>query len=141
MSQILAWICLVLVASTSAYGLQLTAAAMMPSVDAALQVTAATFTRRVWLVAIDPVTGDRAQVECNILSYSFASNVVLVDAKDFPAFAQTCNHPTATTMVLPDATVRVTQGQQQSMPGTFGAIGNNPMLAAMQQRNRASAGR
>lgn len=91
MSRIFAWICLVLVASTTAYGLQLTAAAMVPSTDAAHRVTSATFTRRVLLVAVDPVTSDRAQVECDVPSYSFTSDVVLLDANDFPAVAQRCN--------------------------------------------------
>ena len=91
MSQLLAWICLVLVASTTAYGLQRTAAAMVPSAAAAGQVTSATLTRRVLLVAVDPATGDRAQVECDAPSYRFASDVLLVDANDFPAVAQVCN--------------------------------------------------
>jgi hypothetical protein len=95
MSHVLAWICLVLVASTAAHALQLTAAAMVPSADAAHQVTSATLTRKVLLVAVDPVTGDRTQVECDVPSYSFTRDVVLVDAKDFPAVAQTCNHATA----------------------------------------------
>jgi hypothetical protein len=95
MSQVLAWIGLVLVASTAAYGLQRTAAALVPSADAAPQTTSATWTRRVLLVAVDPVTGDRAHVECDMPSYSFTSDVVLLDANDFPAVARVCNHPTA----------------------------------------------
>lgn len=95
MSQVLAWICLVLVASTTAYGLQLTAAAMLPSVAEVDQVTSATFTRNVLIVAVNPVTGDRAQVECDAPPNSFASDVLIVNANDFPAVAQVCNHPTA----------------------------------------------
>ena len=101
MSRLLAWICLVLAASTSAYGLQLTAAALVSPADAAGQVTSATaaagqitsttFTRRVLLVAVDPVTGDSEQVECDAPSYSFASDVIFVYANDFPAVAQVCN--------------------------------------------------
>jgi hypothetical protein len=68
------------------------------------------------------------------------SDVILVDAKDFPGIAQFCRDTTATLTVLPDGTIRVTEGQQQTTPGTFGTIGNNPMLAAMQQRNRAVGG-
>lgn len=101
MSQLLAWVCLVLVASTSAYGLQLTAAVLVPPAAAAGQVTSAPaaagqvtstkFTRRVLVFAVDPVTGDRAQVECDAPSTSFVSDVLIVDANDFPAVAQVCN--------------------------------------------------
>jgi hypothetical protein len=90
MRQMLAWICLVLVASTTAYGLQRTAAAMVPSAAAAGQVPSTTVTRRVLIVAVDSVTGDRAQVECEAPSYSFASDVLVVDANDVPAVAQVC---------------------------------------------------
>jgi hypothetical protein len=95
MSQMLAWICLVLVASTMAYGLQLTAAAIVPSAAAADQLTPATFTRKVLIVVVDPVTGDRVQVECDAPANSFASDLFLVDANNFPAVAQVCVHPTA----------------------------------------------
>jgi hypothetical protein len=91
MVRLLAWICLVLVASTTAYGLQLTAAAMVPPTAAAGRVNAGTSTGRVLLVAVDPATGDRAQVECDAPSYSFASDVVLVDADTFSDVAQVCN--------------------------------------------------
>ena len=94
MSQMLAWVCLVLVASTTAYGLQLTAAALVPSAAAANQVTPETPTRNVLIVAVDPVTGDRAQVECGVPSYNFASDMYLVDANDFPAVARECTHGT-----------------------------------------------
>jgi hypothetical protein len=90
MSHLLAWFCLVLVASTSAYGVQLTAAAMLPS-DSPSLVTSATFTGKVLIVAIDPVTGDRAQVECDAPSNSFVSNMVLVDPEDFAAVARECS--------------------------------------------------
>jgi hypothetical protein len=88
MSHILGWMCLVLVASTTAYGLQLTAVAMVPSVAGADQVTSETFTRNVLIVAVNPVTGDRAQVEFCAPPDSFASDVLIVTANDFPAVAQ-----------------------------------------------------
>jgi hypothetical protein len=90
MSQFLAWIGLVLVASTTAYGVQLTGAAMLPTAAAASLPTADKSTRDVLIIAIDPVTGDRVQVECHAAASAFASDVVLVDAKDFPAAAQAC---------------------------------------------------
>jgi hypothetical protein len=91
MSQVLAWICLVLVASAAAYGVQLAAAAMVPSHAAADQVTSATVARKLWIVAVDPVTGSRAQVECDGPSNTFATDLVLVDANDLAAVAQACN--------------------------------------------------
>lgn len=91
MSRVLAWVCLVLLASTTAYGLQLTAAALVPSAAAANQVTSDTLTRNVLIVAVDPVTGDRAQVECGVPSYSFASDMLLVDGRDFPTVARQCD--------------------------------------------------
>jgi len=91
MNQMLAWICLVLIASTTAYGLQLTAAALVPSAAEAHQVISDTPTRNLLVVAVDPVTGGRAQVECNVPSYSFASDTILVDSRDFPAVARECN--------------------------------------------------
>jgi hypothetical protein len=93
MSQMLAWICLVLVASTTAYGLQLSVEALVPSVVAAKHVTTATFTSKVLIVAIDPVTGDRAQADCDAPSNSFASDVLLVDASDSLVVSQRCSTP------------------------------------------------
>ena len=90
MSRALAWICLALLASTSAYGLHLTAVAMAPASDAAHQITSATVTRKVLLVAVDPVTGDRAQAECDVSYDDFTSDMFLVDASDFRALAQNC---------------------------------------------------
>jgi hypothetical protein len=95
MSQMLAWICLVLVASTTAYGLQLSVEKLVPSAVAANQVAPATFTRKVLIVAVDPVTGDREQAECDAPSNSFASDVLLVDASDFLAVIQSCSPPSA----------------------------------------------
>jgi hypothetical protein len=90
MSHLLAWFCLLLVASTSAYAFQLTAAAVMPS-DRRSLLTSTTFTRKVLIAAIDPVTGDRAQVECDAPSNSLVSDVVLVDPEDFAAVARECS--------------------------------------------------
>jgi len=42
------------------------------------------------IVAVNPVTGDRAQVECETPSNTFTTDVVLVDASDFPALARVC---------------------------------------------------
>jgi hypothetical protein len=89
MSHLLAWFCLVLVASTSAYGIQLLAAAMTPAASPS-HITSASLTRKVLIVAVDPVTGDRAQVECDAPSTTFTSNVVLVDPDDYAAVAREC---------------------------------------------------
>lgn len=90
MSQILAWICLVVVASTTAYGLQVAADGMVPSAPAAAKVTRATITRRVLIIVVDPFTGDGVQVECEAPSDSFASDTLLVYANDFPVVAKVC---------------------------------------------------
>jgi hypothetical protein len=95
MSHRVAWICLVLVASTMAYGLQLTTAAIVPSAATADQLSSATLTRRVLIVVVDPITGDRANVECDAPANSFASDILIVDADNFPAVAQTCLHSIA----------------------------------------------
>ena len=95
MSQILAWICLVLVTSLSAYGLQLTAAALTPSAATYHGVISAASTRAELLVAVDPATGDdKWQVECQAPADTFASDVVMVDPSDFPAMAHVCIAPT-----------------------------------------------
>jgi hypothetical protein len=90
MGQVLAWVGLLLVASTTAYGLQLSVEALMPSVAAANQVAPMTFTRKVLIVAVDPVTGDREQAECTAHSDSFASDMLLVDASDFLVVSRAC---------------------------------------------------
>ena len=95
MRQMLAWICLVLVASTTAYGLQLSVEALVPSAVAAKQVATATSTSKVLIVAVDPVTGDRVQAECDAPSNSFASDVLLVDASDFLVVSQRCSSSSA----------------------------------------------
>jgi hypothetical protein len=64
---------------------------MVPSAAAVDQRTSAPLTRKVLIVPVDPVTGDRAQVECDAPSNSFASDVLFVGANDFPAVARVCN--------------------------------------------------
>jgi hypothetical protein len=71
-SQVLAWICLVLPAA------------------AADQITSATVTRRVLIVVVNPLTGDRAQLQCHVPSNAFARDVVRVEADEFLAVAQVC---------------------------------------------------
>jgi hypothetical protein len=44
----------------------------------------------VLIVAVDPATGDRAQVVCVAPANSFASDEVAVDAADLPAVAHAC---------------------------------------------------
>jgi hypothetical protein len=92
MGQVLAWMCLVLVASTSGYGLQLAAAAILPSPLGSVQhpVTSASITRRVLIVVVNPRTGDRWHAECDAPPNSFASDTVLVDANAFLAVASAC---------------------------------------------------
>jgi hypothetical protein len=87
---LVAWSCLLVVASTAAYGLQLTVAGMVPSAAADTPATSVISTRSVLIVAIDPVTGARAQVECDAPANTFASEVVLVDGDDFPNVVRAC---------------------------------------------------
>jgi hypothetical protein len=89
MGQLVAWISLVVVASTSAYALQLTAASMLPAAAPADQF-APTVTGNILIVAVDPVTGDRAQLECHAPSGAFPSNVVVVEAMYFSEIARVC---------------------------------------------------
>jgi hypothetical protein len=93
LSQVLAWSGLVLIASATAGGLmQVAAAATGPPAGAVdqHQATSATVTRRVLIVAVDPVTGEHTQVECDAPAYSFASDIGLIDANDFPPVARVC---------------------------------------------------
>jgi hypothetical protein len=91
MTQVLAWICLVLVACTTAYGLQLTAAAIVPPASAADRGAPVTSTRRVLILVDNPVTGESARVECDVPTSSYVSDVFLVDANDLPVVALACN--------------------------------------------------
>jgi hypothetical protein len=95
MGQVLAWVRLLLVASTTAYGLQLSVEALVPSAAATTQVAPATFTRTVLIVAVDPATGDREQAECAVHSDSFSSDVLLVDASDFFVVSRACSRMSA----------------------------------------------
>jgi hypothetical protein len=110
---VLSWICLVAVASTTAYGLELAAAAMVPSVatdeldgsnqaldghdirelrGALPQAASTSSTGMVLITGQDAAGGDRMQVECVTANDRIASDVLLVELKDLPAVAaQVCN--------------------------------------------------
>jgi hypothetical protein len=114
-SQILPWICLLVVASTTAYGLQLAAASMVPSTaadqrggsyqaldsqvireqrSALLQPASASSTRMVLITGEDGTTGDRRQLECATTSDRLATDALLVDLKDLGFIAaQLCSQP------------------------------------------------
>ena len=113
LSLVLSWICLVVVASTTAYGLELAGAAMVPSVaadeldrgDQALdshdirelrgalpQPASTSSTGMVLITGQDAVTGERMQVECLTANDRIASDVLQVELKDLSAVAaQVCN--------------------------------------------------
>ena len=91
MTQVLAWICLVLVACTAAYGLQLTAAAIVPPASADDRGASIQSMRKVLIVADDPVKGEAARVECDVPTSSYVSDVLLVDANDLRDVARACN--------------------------------------------------
>jgi hypothetical protein len=113
LSLVLSWICLVVVASTTAYGLELAGAAMIPSVaadeldrgDQALdshdirelrgalpQAASASSTGMVLITGQDAVTGERMQVECVTANDRIASDMLQVELKDLSAVAaQVCN--------------------------------------------------
>jgi hypothetical protein len=111
--QVLAWTSLLAVASTSAYGLQLTAAAMVPTAAAEqrtgsslsardadeirardraqVQAASAASATTVLIIGEDAATGDHIQIEC-ATSNSLASDMLLVDLKDLADFAaHICN--------------------------------------------------
>jgi hypothetical protein len=90
MSQLHGWICLVLVAAATAYGVQLTVVALARPAATPDQATSATVTRKVLIVAVDEVTGNRTQMECDAPVNSFATDVLLVDANELPASARAC---------------------------------------------------
>jgi hypothetical protein len=113
--QVLPWIGLLVVLSTSAYGLDRAAAAfgstapaipesvtgsdysitgaqvapMVPSVAGSDQLTSGAVTHQV-LIVVDNPAGARTQLRCHVPSDAFRSNVVLVDADEFLAVAQAC---------------------------------------------------
>jgi hypothetical protein len=93
MRSVLAWMCLVMVASVVALGLQLTTAAILPTAAALDEVTSAMSTRKLLLVAVDALTDNPAQVECEVPANSIASDVLLVEAKDFPTVSRACIRP------------------------------------------------
>lgn len=104
LSVIFPWLCLVLVASTSAYGVQLAAAPIAPSTDhyvtqqhaSALQATFRTPTVIVLIAGYDAATGDQMQVGCATTSDRVASDALLVKLKDFGTVAsQVCTEATA----------------------------------------------
>jgi hypothetical protein len=119
---VLSWICLVVVASTTAHGLELAAAAMVPSIaadeldgsDQALdrhgireqrgalpQAAHTSSTGMVLITGQDATTGDRMQVECVTASDRIASDALMVDLKDLLGVAaQVCNVPNATAVRL-----------------------------------------
>jgi hypothetical protein len=55
-----------------------------------LAASTGTLTRHVVIAAVDPVTGDRAQIECDVPAATFASDLVIVDANDFAAVTRAC---------------------------------------------------
>jgi hypothetical protein len=115
LSQILGWICLLVVPFTTAYGLELAAAPLVPSgtatadqLDASKQflgshevneqrgalllAASASSPRIVLMTGQDATTGDRMQMECITANDRIASDALLVELKDFPAVAaQVCN--------------------------------------------------
>jgi hypothetical protein len=110
---VLPWICLLVVASTTAYGLQLGAAATVSSAaadqldgsyqaldghgigeqrGALLQAASTSSTGMILITGQDATTGDRMQMECITANDRIASDALLVELKDFPAIAaQVCN--------------------------------------------------
>jgi hypothetical protein len=104
LSLVLPWICLLLVASACAYGVQLTAAVMVPSTPAdrrdwshqallghnvteqralLLHAALAPSSRMVLITGYEATTGDQMQVECATDGYRVASDALLVDLNDF----------------------------------------------------------
>jgi hypothetical protein len=91
MSHVLAWICLLLVSCAAAYGLQLTTSVVVPPSAAADTAASAPPPRKTLIVAVDRVTGDRAQEECDVPISSYTSDVLLVDASHLPAVVRACD--------------------------------------------------
>jgi hypothetical protein len=112
LSQILPWICLLLVLSMTAYGFQLGVPSMLPSpavdqvdVDyrtldspgireprgAFPQAASASATRTILIAVLDTASGDRTQMECVAATDRYPEDVLLVELKDFRAVtAQLC---------------------------------------------------
>jgi hypothetical protein len=102
---VLAWVCLLAVLSAGAYGLRLTAAAMLPDREAADHINRVPSTRTVLIVAVDIVASVRKQAECDAAPNSFATDVLLVDASDFSAVVRTCSYP-GVSGALPGSSLR-----------------------------------
>ncbi len=113
LNQVLPWICLLVVVSATAYGLQRAAASMVPSATADQldgsyqslggheireqrgafpQAGSTSSTGVVVITGQNARTGDRIQVECMTASDRIASNPLLVELKDLDEVAaQVCN--------------------------------------------------
>jgi hypothetical protein len=111
-TQVLPWICLLVVVATTAFGLQLAAASMLPSPAADqldgsghdireqraafLQAWPMSSTRMVLITGQDSATGDRMQVECLTTTDRYAEDALLLELKDLlHVVAQLCNGATA----------------------------------------------
>jgi hypothetical protein len=94
-----AWICLLVTVSTMAYGVQLTAARMLPpaAVDvgeqrARLPAGAATLAHELLITGLDDTTGDRMRVVCVTTSDRVAIAALVVQLKNLGnVAAQLCD--------------------------------------------------
>jgi hypothetical protein len=94
--------------------------ALVPNVAAANQVsTTATFSPKVLIVAVDPITSDHKEMECEARSSTFASGVVLADGRDLVAVSQACSPPSVSG-VQPRSTVRKRRGLQRQWTQAHG---------------------
>jgi hypothetical protein len=105
---VLLWICLLAVALTTAYALQMAAASMVSSVaadeldgshqaldshaireqrGALVQAASMSSIRMVLITGEDATTGDRMQVECATTTDRYAEDALLVELKDLPDVA------------------------------------------------------
>jgi hypothetical protein len=96
-SRIVPWICLLLVASTGAHGLQLAAAATLPAaandhLDVTLHASGTTSTHTVMITGLDEITGDRMQVDCVTTTDRIAIYTLVVELKNLGDIAaRLCN--------------------------------------------------
>jgi hypothetical protein len=102
-TRILAWVCLLFVASTSGYWVQLALAATISTAaddglgvaqlhGLALQDAARTSTHMVLITGQDATTGDRVQVECATTSDRVAIDALVVELKHLGELsAQLCS--------------------------------------------------
>jgi hypothetical protein len=108
LSQVLPWMCLLVVVSTTAYGPRLAAESTVPpraadqldrsSHDAweqrgvLLQAASSSSSRMVLITGRDATTGDRMQLECRTTTDRYAEDALLVELKDLlHVAAQLCN--------------------------------------------------